>query len=338
MRVLITGGAGFIGSHLTNHHLRLGHSVHVVDDLSTGRTENLDAFVNNPQFQFTKADILTWEDINPAVANSDRIYHMAAVVGVRRTLEDPVQVVKINISGTERVLRAVNKADNNPEIIIASSSESYGFNANERFKETDNINLPGTDRLRWCYAITKLTDEFLAFAYFKKYDMRVVVVRLFNTIGPRQIGNYGMVVPNFIKQAVTNEPITVFSDGTQTRSFCDVRDTIVALDLLAGNSAAWGEVVNVGDDQEISVKDLAEMIRERAGSKSHLVFIPYKEAYGEDFTDIRRRRPCLEKLTNLTGFKHRWELTGTIDDLILRAKAQYGLTTEKMKAAGISYG
>ena len=146
-----------------------------------------------------------------------------------------------------------------------------------------------------------------------------------------------MVVPNFIKQAVTNEPITVFSDGTQTRSFCDVRDTVVALDLLAGNSSAWGEVVNVGDDQEISMKDLAEMIRERAGSKSKLTFTSYKEAYGEDFTDVRRRRPSLEKLINLTGFKHRWDLTGTIDDLILRAKAQYGLTTEEMKAAGISY-
>ncbi len=337
MRVLITGGAGFIGSHLVNHHLRLGHSVEVVDDLSTGRKENMDNFVNNPRFQFCKADILAWEGMDRAVANSDRIYHMAAVVGVRRTLEDPVRVVQTNITGTERILSSAQKCGNNPEIIIASSSESYGFNTNERFKETDDINLSGTDRLRWCYAVTKLADEFLAYSYFKKYDLKAVVVRFFNTIGPRQIGHYGMVVPNFIKQAVTNEPITVFSDGTQTRSFCDVRDTVVALDLLAGNSSAWGEVVNVGDDQEISMKDLAEMIRERAGSKSKLTFTSYKEAYGEDFTDVRRRRPSLEKLINLTGFKHRWDLTGTIDDLILRAKAQYGLTTEEMKAAGISY-
>jgi UDP-glucose 4-epimerase len=336
MRVLITGGAGFIGSHLVNHHLRLGDSVYVVDDLSTGRTENLDAFGNNPRFQFSKADILTWENLIPVVATSDRIYHMAAVVGVRRTLEDPVQVVQTNISGTDRILRAIQSGGNDPEVIIASSSESYGFNTNERFKETDNINLSGTDRLRWCYAVTKLADEFIAYSHFEKYNLKVVVVRLFNTIGPRQLGTYGMVVPNFIKQAVADEPITVFSDGNQTRSFCDVRDTVVALDLLAGNSAAWGEVVNVGDDQEISIKDLAEMICERAGSKSKLVFIPYGEAYGENFTDISRRRPCLEKLTKLTGFKHRWELAGTIDDLILRAKAQYGLSVEELEVAGIN--
>ena len=322
MNILITGGAGFIGSNLAAYHMRLGDHVFVVDNLSTGSLANIEPFRGNPAFRFAEADILQWAGLNDAVAWADRIYHMAAVVGVKKVLEDPVAVMSTNMSGTERVLRAIHGGQHTPQVIIASTSEVYGFNTNERFAETDNIVLPSAGRLRWAYAVTKLADEFLAFSYARKFGLHIAVVRLFNTIGPNQVGHYGMVVPRFVQQAVNNEPLTIFGEGSQTRSFCDVRDTVVALDLLAGCPEAWGEVVNVGNDEEISIRNLAMQIVQRARSASPLHCMSYGDAYGEEFEDIKHRRPELNKLRALTGFAPRWTLGNTLDDLIEREYAR----------------
>jgi len=322
MHVLITGGAGFIGSHLAERHLANGDQVYVVDNLSTGSLSNIDPFRGHPGFRFDEADILHWGGLDKAVAWADRIYHMAAVVGVKKVLEDPVAVMATNMTGTEKLLRAIHHGGWNPQVIIASTSEVYGFNEKDSFAETDNIVLPSAGRLRWAYAVTKLADEFLAFSYARKYGLHIVVVRLFNTIGPNQIGHYGMVVPSFVKQAVQNDPLTVYGEGRQTRSFCDVRDTVVALDRLAGCPEAWGEVVNVGNDQEISIRDLAERVVQRADSNSPIHFMSYKDAYGEEFDDVTHRRPVLNKLKALTGFEPVWGLDNTLDDLIERASAK----------------
>ena len=322
MHVLITGGAGFIGSHLAERHLANGDQVYVVDNLSTGSLANLDPFRGNTAFRFTQADILHWNGLDKAVAWADRIYHMAAVVGVKKVLEDPVAVMETNMTGTERILRALHHGGWNPQVVIASTSEVYGFNTSSSFAETDYIVLPSAGRLRWAYAVTKLADEFLAFSYARKYGLNIVVARLFNTIGPNQVGHYGMVVPRFVKQAVNNEPLTIYGEGNQTRSFCDVRDTVVALDRLAGCPEAWGEVVNVGNDQEISIRDLASLIVQRAHSTSPLHFLSYKDAYGEEFEDVTHRRPMLNKLRALTGFEPAWQLSATLNDLIERAHAK----------------
>jgi len=322
MHILITGGAGFIGSHLVARHLANGDQVYVVDNLSTGSLANLEPFRGNPAFRFAEADILHWNGLDKAVAWADRIYHMAAVVGVQKVLEDPVAVMATNMTGTEKVLRAIHLGGWNPQVIIASTSEVYGFNPNGSFAETDNIVLPSAGRLRWTYAVTKLADEFLAFSYARKYGLKIVVARLFNTIGPNQVGHYGMVAPRFVKQAVRGEALTIFGDGEQTRSFCDVRDTVEALDLLAACPEAWGEVVNVGNDQEISIRGLAERIVQRAHSNSPLHFTSYQEAYGEEFEDVTHRRPVLNKLRALTGFTPAWRLDETLDDLIQRECAK----------------
>ncbi len=318
MHVLVTGGAGFIGSHLAEYHLSRGDSVHVVDNLSAGSVANIRTLLEHPKFRFDEADILTWGGLSNAVGWADRIYHMAAVVGVKKVLLDPQVVMASNIAGTERVLRAAHAIRWNPQIVIASSSEVYGFNANPVFSEADDIVLHSGGRNRWCYAVTKLADEYLAFAYVRKYGMNIVIARLFNTVGPHQTGEYGMVMPTFIKQAVAGLPITVYGDGSQTRSFCDVRDTIVELDLLASSPDAKGEIVNVGNAREIAIKDLAEMIIERAKSNSSLNFVPYAEAYGEEFEDMTHRRPDLAKMKKLTGFVPQWTLERTIDDLVMR--------------------
>ncbi len=321
MHVLVTGGAGFIGSHLAKYHFDRGDIIHVVDNLSTGSLDNLQSMLGSPRFRFDQADILTWDGLGNAVGWADRIYHMVAIVGVKKVLADPAAVMSANMAGTERVVRAIHKGGWNPQLLIASSSEVYGFNDKSSFAETDAVLLRSGGRLRWCYAVTKLADEYLGYAYAHQYGLNIVIVRLFNTIGPHQVGRYGMVVPNFVGQAVNNEPITVFGDGTQTRSFCDVRDTVFALDLLASSPAAKGEVVNVGSDQEISIKSLAELVVQRAESASQLHFMSYGEAYGMDFEDISHRRPDLTKLKTLTGFEPKWKLVDTIDDLIQQARA-----------------
>lgn len=317
MHVLITGGAGFIGSHLAEFHLKRGDYVHVVDDLSTGHLKNISPFRDNPRFRFDQQDLLTWPGLDGAVAWADRIYHMAAVVGVKQVLINPVKVMSTNVAGTERLLRAIHHGGWNPQVIITSSSEVYGFNGVQGLEETDDVVIKSGGKLRWTYACAKLADEFLAFSYVRQYDLDIIVVRLFNTIGPRQTGRYGMVVPTFVEQAVNNHPITVYGDGSQVRSFCDVRDTVNALDRLAGAAEAKCKIVNVGNDQEISIRELAEMVRARSGSDSEITYTPYKDAYGEEFEDIQHRRPVLNRLKALTGFTAQHSLEETIDELIV---------------------
>jgi UDP-glucose 4-epimerase len=316
MKILITGGAGFIGSNLAGHHIDKADEVWVVDNLSSGTLKNIEHLVDKTTFRFSHDDILFWDHLDEAVQWADRIYHMAAIVGVKRVLEDPREVMAVNVSATERLFRAAATVTFPPQILLASTSEVYGFNPNKEFRETDDIVLQSGARLRWCYAVTKLTDEFLAYAYLKKSNVPVVIARLFNTIGPHQTGRYGWVVPSFIKQAVHDQPITVYGNGTQTRSFCDVRDTVVALDLLASNPEANGEIVNVGNDHEISILKLAELVRQLTGSNSEIHFISYEEAYGINFEDIFHRRPVIDKLFMLTGFRPKWELEASLHSLI----------------------
>ena len=320
MHVLVTGGAGFIGSHLVEYHLSKGNKVHAVDDLSTGSKENILPFMGNPNFRFDKIDILTWPGLEKAAAWADHIYHMAAVVGLFRVLSDPVNTLAVNIAGCERLLRAARSGNWKPNVILASSSEVYGSRSTVPFHEELELAIGSMRNLRWNYATSKLANETFGVSYARKFNMPITIVRLFNTIGPRQTGRYGMVVPRFVEQAVTNRPITVYGDGSQTRCFCDVRDTVVALDVLAGNPASSGEIVNVGNDMEISIKDLAELIRKRANSTSPVINIPYSEAYGEDFIDVFKRKPSLDKLFSLTNFRHKWTLEESIDDLIARTR------------------
>ncbi|MGF2736281.1 NAD-dependent epimerase/dehydratase family protein [Marinobacter sp. DUT-1] len=323
MHILVTGGAGFIGSNIAEYHLKRGDKVHVVDNLSTGSEANVAAFIGNPNFRFDQADIVTWDGLDTAVAWADRIYHMAAVVGVYRVLSEPVGTMATNIAGTERLLRSVNRDSWAPQVILASSSEVYGPHTEPRLTEDDSLIIQSGAPLRWNYAISKLADEGFGLAYAREHDIPVIIARFFNTVGPRQTGRYGMVVPRFVQKAVANEPITVFGDGEQSRSFCDVRDTVVALDRLASMpDLPNGEIVNVGSDREININELARLVIECAGSRSTIKHIPYREAYGAEFEDIRHRRPSLEKLRRLTGFEHAWTLEETLRDLINRAREQ----------------
>ncbi|MDF1480751.1 NAD-dependent epimerase/dehydratase family protein [Extensimonas sp. H3M7-6] len=317
MHVLITGGAGFIGSHLVEHHLRCGDSVHAVDNLTTGRVENIASFLGDHRFRFDEADILTWGDLEKATIWADRIYHMAAVVGVFKVLEDPIRVLSINIAATERLLRMATTGQWKPQIVIASSSEIYGPTSSDLLREDDILYVRSGARSRWNYAISKLADEAFGLSYARQHDIPVCMARLFNTVGLRQTGRYGMVVPRFIDQALRDEPITIFGGGAQTRSFCDVRDTVAALALLASTPQASGEIVNVGNDREISINDLADLVCQRAGKNSvGRKHMSYAEAYGQQYDDILRRRPSLEKLRALTGFRHRWSLEDSLDEMI----------------------
>jgi UDP-glucose 4-epimerase len=316
MHILVIGGAGFIGSHIVEYNLKKGNQVHVVDDLSTGSMDNLSPFLENPDFRFDQANIITWSGIEKAVAWADHIFYMAAVVGVMIAIEEPVKVLVTNIAGCERLLWAVRSGGWNTNIIIASSSEVYGSGIEEEFREEDDLIIPSKAKMRWNSAISKIADEALSLSYAGRYNMHITIARIFNTIGPRQTGHYGAVVPRFVEQAVGGSPITVFGDGSQKRCFCDVRDTVEALDMLAANPASKGEIVNIGNAREISIRALAELVRERAGSDSRIVNLPYEEVYGEGFEEIPCRKPALKKLYNLTNFKHRWKLEETIDELI----------------------
>ena len=320
MHVLITGGAGFIGSHIAAYHQAKDDLVHIVDDLSTGSLHNITPLLNEPNVRFHEADILVWPELERAAAWADRIYHMAAVVGMRRVLAEPTKTLAINIAGCERLLRAVRAGGWHPRIIIASTSEVYAVYKHEHFEEDADLIFHSGFNSRQNYALSKFVDEALALSYAHMHGFQVTLTRFFNTIGPRQTGRYGMVVPRFVEQAVDGAPITVYGDGKQTRSFIDVRDTVRALDLLAGLPATAGEVVNVGNDREISILELAELVRDRAGSRSPIQFVSYEDAYGAGFEDCRRRRPVLDKLRSLTHMSFQWTLEDTIDELIAAAR------------------
>lgn len=326
MHILITGGAGFIGSNLAEYHLAKGDHVHVVDDLSTGSIENVSRMGERTDLRFDHADIVTWVGLDRAVAWADRIYNMAAVVGMFRVLNEPVEVTRVNVLGCERVLEAMVRAGHRPLLVIPSSSSVYGVAHYEELREDIPLQVsPEAPLLN--YILSKLTNEVQGCAYAQKHQLPVVTARLFNTIGPHQSGQYGFVVPRFVQQALSGQPMTVFGDGTQTRSFCDVRDTVRMLDALANTPSAQGRVVNVGNNQEITIQDLALLIRQRADSRSVLEYVPYAKAYGRSFEQIPQRRPTLDRLIELTGYRHQWTLESTVDDLIehYRCDARYNL-------------
>lgn len=318
MRVLITGGCGFIGSHLVEAHLRQDDEVSVVDNLSSGTLDNLQEFRSNPKLEVVESDLIAWKGLKNALLKTDRVYHLSAIVGVFKVLAEPVNVIKSNIIGCEHLFETIKEAGVNPRVIIASSSSVYGSNESPELKEHDSLLIKSMGNALSPYAISKMTQEIIANAYHKEYQIPTTIVRLFNVVGPKQTGRYGMVVPRFTHQACDNSPITVFGDGTQTRSFCDVRDAVTAILLLAQQENTLGEVINVGNDHEISILNLAEMIKERTQSHSEIQYIPYEIAYGVDFNDTTQRRPCLEKLKKLTGFQHQWSLADTVDDLMKR--------------------
>jgi UDP-glucose 4-epimerase len=314
MRALITGGAGFIGSHLAERLVGLGHEVYAIDNLWTGKLSNVAKIQSNKRFHLVVDTILNESVMNELVFKVDHIYHLAAAVGVLNIMDHPVETLDINVKGTEAVLRLANRFKK--KVLIASTSEIYGKHVGHSLAEDDNRVMGTVKKRRWAYACSKTLDEFLALAYYDEKKLPVVVARLFNTVGPRQTGRYGMVLPNFVQSALLGKPITVFGDGTQTRSFCHVRDVVEALIKLMDEPAAEGDVFNVGNDQEISIKDLAQRVKEMTKSPSEIEFIPYEKAYGPGFEDMQRRCPNVEKLKNLIGFKPNHDLDAIIQSVI----------------------
>jgi len=314
MRALITGGCGFVGSHLAEALLDRGDSVTVVDDLSTGCFENIAYLVGRSGFQFAIETVANETVMDRLISECDIVYHLAAAVGVDLVVREPVRVIETNINGSQTVLRI--GARYRKKIILASSSEIYGKNEDIPFSEDSDRILGPTVRSRWCYACSKAMDEFLALAYAKQLALPVVIVRLFNTVGPRQTGRYGMVVPRFVRQALTGEPVTVYGDGQQTRAFCHVGDVVRGIVGLADATDALGEVFNIGNTQEVTIEDLARRTVALARSSSEIVFIPYDAAYEVGFEDMRRRAPDITKIRNLIGWEPRVDLDGILSSVI----------------------
>jgi len=300
MKILVTGGAGFIGSHLCDYLIEQGHEVSTIDDLSTGSLDNIVHLQGNPRFTYVNDTILNNDRMENLIQNSDIIVHLAAAVGVKYVIENPLLSMEININGTENILKFANRYKK--KALIASTSEVYGKHLHAPLKEDDNVIYGPPSTMRWSYAAAKLIDEFMAFSYHRTKKLDVVVFRCFNTIGPRQTGLYGMVVPRFIQQALRDEPITVFGDGKQTRTFTYVHDVIKAIYKLMECEKASGDVVNIGGTEEVSIIELAEKIKSICKSSSEIVLVPYEKAYGRDFEDMMRRVPSLEKLETLIGY------------------------------------
>jgi UDP-glucose 4-epimerase len=314
MKALITGGAGFIGSHLAEELLEDGNQVFVIDDLSTGTIENIEHLKGRKGFNYTIDSIMNAPVLAELVDKCDVVFHLAAAVGVMLIVESPVRTIETNIKGTEAVLLHANKKKK--KVILASTSEVYGKSNEKLFKEDADLILGSTTKGRWSYACSKAIDEFLALAYWKEKRLPVVVTRLFNIVGPRQTGRYGMVVPRFVKQALENKPITVFGDGRQSRCFTHIRDAVTELIALSKTDKAVGEVINLGSDDEITIGDLARKVKETVNSKSDIKYIPYDEAYEEGFEDMLRRVPDLKKLNGITGYKPRYSLDDVLRDTI----------------------
>jgi len=306
MRALITGGAGFIGSHLAETLLAGGHSVAVIDDLSTGAFDNIAHLKGQPGFSYTIDTIMHEPVLAELVDQCDVVYHLAAAVGVRLIVEAPVRTIETNVHGTEVVL--THAAKKQRTVVVASTSEVYGKSDDVPFREDGDIALGPTVKHRWAYACSKALDEFLALAYWKEKRLPVIIVRLFNTVGPRQTGRYGMVVPNFVRQALAGEPITVFGDGTQSRCFTWVGDVVGALAAIVGREEAIGQVYNLGSTEEVSIRALAERVKALTGSRSPIVTVPYDQAYESGFEDMPRRVPDLGKIRRLIGFEPRASL------------------------------
>ena len=317
MRALITGGAGFIGSHLAEALLAAGHDVAVLDDLSTGSMDNIAHLEGRPGFRCTIGSVTDEALLADHIARCDVVVHLAAAVGVKLIVEAPVRTIETNVHGTEVVLKVANKKKK--RVLIASTSEVYGKSAKVPFSEDDDLVLGPTSKHRWAYACSKMIDEFLALAYWKERKLPIVIVRLFNTVGPRQTGQYGMVIPTFVQQALAGRPITVYGDGTQSRSFTYVGDVVRAMVALIDEPRAVGHVFNIGNGREISIADLAERIRTLTGSRSEIVRIPYDEAYEAGFEDMPRRVPDISKVQALVGYTPTVEL----DEILARVIAHF---------------
>ncbi|MFH1102662.1 MAG: GDP-mannose 4,6-dehydratase [Pseudomonadota bacterium] len=318
MRVLITGGAGFIGSHLAEAYLEKGAEVYIIDDLSTGSLDNVNHLEKNKAFNnrfFVCIDtILNKNAMMELTGTCDVVFHLAAAVGVRYILEHPLESIRTNIQGTEAVLEICAKFKK--KVLIASSSEVYGKHLHAPLVETDNIIYGPSSKFRWSYAASKLMDEFTALAYHRIKHLPVIIARLFNTVGPRQTGAYGMVIPRFVGQALKNEPLTVYGDGNQSRTFTYVKDVVKALMALMENNAAFGEVFNIGGTEEITILNLAKKIVDLTGSKSTIHIIPYEEAFEKDFEDMQRRVPGIDKIRRLLGFEPESDLNAILIHVI----------------------
>jgi UDP-glucose 4-epimerase len=311
LRYLITGGAGFIGSHLAERLLARGDSVVLLDNLSTGSMDNIRHLKTLSNMQYHLDNIENLQLLAELVDDADVIVHLAAAVGVKLIVESPVRTIETNVNGTQRILEAACKK--RKLVLTASTSEVYGKNINVPFHEDADLVLGPTTKGRWSYAASKALDEFLALSYWKEKKLPVIVVRLFNTVGPRQTGRYGMVLPNFVKQALENEPICVYGNGKQSRCFCDVRDTVEGLIRLMDTKRSIGQVVNVGNTEEVTIEALALLVKERTQSSSPIEYVPYDRAYEPGFEDMMRRVPCVDKLHELTGFRPQTSLNEIID-------------------------
>jgi UDP-glucose 4-epimerase len=312
MRALITGGAGFVGSHLSEALLDANHEVFILDNLSTGAIENIDHLKANPKFHYTIDSVDNEPLLAEMIDRVDVVFHLAAAVGVKKIVEEPVATIENNVHGTEVVLRHANKKKK--LVVVASTSEVYGKSTDVPFREDADLVMGPTTKHRWAYACSKAIDEFLALAYYKEKKLPVIIIRLFNTVGPRQTGTYGMVIPNFVRQALANQPITVFGDGTQSRSFTYVGDVVRGLLALVEHPKAIGEVFNIGNGHEITMRALAEKVKEMTNSSSEIVTIPYSQAYEAGFEDMPRRVPDITKINKLVGYEPRVQL----DDILAR--------------------
>lgn len=330
MRYLITGGAGFIGSHLAERLLENGDRVVLLDNLSTGSMENIRHLKGSENLEYHLDGIENRQLLAELVDDADVIIHFAAAVGVKLIVESPVRTIETNVNGTQLILEAASKKKK--LVLLASTSEVYGKNTQVPFHEDADLVLGPTTKGRWSYAASKALDEFLALSYWKEKKLPVMVVRFFNTVGPRQTGRYGMVLPNFVKRAVDNSPIEVYGDGKQSRCFCDVRDTVEGLLRLLPLNKALGEVVNIGTTEEVTIENLAKIVRQRTGSSSPIHYIPYDKAYEPGFEDMMRRVPCIDKLIRLTGFRPQTSLAEIVD----RVAAHYRQKDEPLGFAAMA--
>jgi len=314
MKILVTGGAGFIGSHLSEALLERGEEVWVMDNLSTGRLENVAKIVNHPRFHPTIDTLMNERVVERLICEVDQIYHLAAAVGVRLIMDKPLETIETNVKGTEIVLQVANHYKK--KVLLASTSEIYGNHVEHTLSENDNRIMGPVVKRRWAYASSKTLDEFLALAYYLEKKLPIVIARIFNTVGPRQVGQYGMVIPNFVQAALLGKPIRVYGDGKQSRSFNHVSDTVRALIGLMNDPRAEGEVFNVGNGEEISIGDLAKKIKEMTSSPSPIEYISYEIAYGSGFEDMKRRTPNIEKIRSLIGYKPQMALEETLQSVI----------------------